>query len=230
MEVHWNFVPARFHYLDNSVLQHRLNDLLVVPWVDSLSRPACLSERTALNLDSGLTKSELAELADVYIRILQREDNLALLDWYVAAAGSDEQTAASWVKRLLSLLRELGEYQLEPFRQQLIQDSLKPTYKNLPPELDYLRVAIERHCADLPDGPEDGPIAQGMYFLRKSARLLTGERKRMRLLGARIEKDYEAIQTWYQENRRTPEAGEWLSLENILVSAGFLSDDLSGTG
>ena len=226
MKVNWELVPTEFHYLKNSVLQNRLNDLLVVPWIDSLGRPVCLSERTALNLDSGLTKNELAELAKIHNEILRREDNLALLDWYVAANSRDEQVAASWIHRLLDLLHDLGEYKVEPFRHQLIQVELLPTYKNLPSELSYLREAIERYCEDLPSGRDGGPIAQGMYFLRKAARMFPRERKRLRALGARIEEDYEAIHCWYEEHRRTPEAGKWTQLQNILENAGFIRDDL----
>lgn len=36
-----------------------------------------------------------------------------------------------------------------------------------------------------------------------------------------------AIRTWYQSVQKTPEASRFLDLENILVSAEMMRDDLS---
>lgn len=224
MKVNWDAVPNGYRYLDNTVLQNRLNDLLVVPWVDELGRSVAIAERTALKMTTGLTTSEVADLSRVYHEIMQREDNLPILHWHTQTREKEEEKAARWILRLLSLLRELGEFGVPPFHERLVADELQPTWQNLPEELRYLRDAVERYCTDL---PQDGPIAQGMHFLRKSVRMLAGERRKLRELGQRIEQDEQAIRNWYQTVRKTPEAGKFLDLENILVSAEILRDDLT---
>ena len=72
MKINWNLVPSDYRYLDNVVLQNRLNDLLVVPWVDELGRAVVIAERTSLGLATGLTESELADLSRVYREILEK--------------------------------------------------------------------------------------------------------------------------------------------------------------
>ena len=220
MKIDWNVVPSDYRYLDNVVLQNRLNDLLVVSWVDELGRPAAIAERTSLGLATGLTETELADLSRVYREILQKEDNFALLKWHMETRGEEVENAASWILRLLTLLRELGEFGVDPFNQQLIVCEPRLTWENLPQELGYIRDAVERYCCDLPD---DGPVAQAMYFLRKTwRRMFSGERRRLREVAKRIEEDRVAIKSWYQDVRKSPEAGEFLSLQNVLTSADVL--------
>ena len=133
--------------------------------------------------------------------------------------GKELEAAASWILRLLTLLRDLGEFGVVPFNQQLIVCELRPTWQNLPQELGYIRDAVERYCSDLPD---DGPVAQGMYFLRKTWWMFSGERRRLREVAKRMEEDRVAIKSWCQDVRKSPEAGEFLSLQNVLTSADVL--------
>lgn len=213
--VDWTAVPEDFHYLDNLVLQQRIDELLVVPWVEEISRPACLAERTHLGL-GGLTSTELDDLERVHHEICQREDNFTILEWIENTSAEKERISASWIKRLLLLLRVFGEFRVSPFCDHMIVAEIvrKPTWGNLPQDLHYLKDAFEKYC--LPLREDAGPVERGLFFLKQFTQWSWARKRELRDVGKRIVRDRKKIRTWYEQFEKTPEANAFRDLEDVL--------------
>lgn len=108
---------------------------------------------TASDLDwvvSTITKHDLAELAEVYLKIADRDDISPLSQWYFSESKRVPDRNAKWVaSQIFALFDGLAAAGVEPFSSGIVRLLDPPRehigWTSLPPELSYLIGPAERY-------------------------------------------------------------------------------------